>query len=315
MSDNDYDDMPGLQDVLEEETESIPGLSDLSGEEDDDTPELSEVSKHRYAKFTMPALSKVSLPSRDPRLPTFYEFKEHAQVPAAVVGRGRIFVYVHDTSEAGNLKYYDFAKDLTFPDGTEEAVTAAGFLKLRPSDFVFARSAHGSGAEEDDHPVVWVTGSESLPDGLETSIEKLQTDILGPDELIDEDKARKVDGVWKGGIHWERSDHAINIAASERCYTVAQSYQIQRNLTSPAVGAKVYGDPTDHHTLRRKIIETAAPVALASLQRAPGAYVDVLRTQADVNNLPPIGHEQNFAFPTMQLNIASTKSHDALAGM
>lgn len=187
MSDNDYDDMPGLQDVLEEETESIPGLSDLSGEEDDDTPELSEVSKHRYAKFTMPALSKVSLPSRDPRLPTFYEFKEHAQVPAAVVGRGRIFVYVHDTSEAGNLKYYDFAKDLTFPDGTEEAVTAAGmspcllilvsvsrprfegFLKLRPSDFVFARSAHGSGAEEDDHPVVWVTGryvSHTVPNPL-----------------------------------------------------------------------------------------------------------------------------------------------------
>lgn len=97
--------------------------------------------------------------------------------------------------------------------------------------------------------------SDSLPDGLGKSLETLQSHIMGPEELIDADKARKVDGVWEGGLLWERSDYAVNIAASERCYTAAQSYQIQRNLTSPAVGAKVYGDPTDHHKLRRELVE------------------------------------------------------------
>lgn len=96
---------------------------------------------------------------------------------------------------------------------------------------------------------------DALPEGMAKSLQDLQEDILGSEELMDAEKARKVDGVWCGGIHWERSDYAVNIATSERCYTVAQSYQIQRNLTSPAVGAKVYGDRTTHHDLRKKVIQ------------------------------------------------------------
>ncbi|KAI0681802.1 hypothetical protein C8T65DRAFT_751241 [Cerioporus squamosus] len=271
------------------------------------------MSDRRNEPFIMPAAQAVPLPGRDPRFPVMYQYEEHPLVPSSGKHGGRIYVFLHDTSEKANLNYYAFAKGIIFPEGTEEAVTQAGYLKLNPGDYVLARDVHGSGEAEDDHPVVWVTGGDVLPDGMEKSLEDHQQDILGPDELMDAEKARKVDGVWCGGILWERSDYAVNIAASERCYTNAQSYQIQRNLTPPAVGEKVYSDPTEHHELRKKIIQTAAPVALASLQRAPAAYIETMKIQAEVNNTPRIGTEDNVVLPTMQLNIASTKSHDALA--
>ncbi len=82
--------------------------------------------QHKYDKFVMPASHVVSLPGRHPRLPVIYEYEEHPLVASTDKQKGRIFVYVHDTSEKGNLEYYEFAKQLVFPDGTEEAVTEAG---------------------------------------------------------------------------------------------------------------------------------------------------------------------------------------------
>lgn len=58
-----------------------------------------------------------------------------------------------------------------------------------------------------------------------------------------------------------------------------------------------------------------APVAVASLETGPKAISDALRLQAEVTNLPRVGYGGNYAFPTMQLNIAATKSADAVAGM
>lgn len=83
-------------------------------------------SPHDYEHFSMPELCEVSLPGRHPGFPRMYELEEHVLAPSTIKDRGRIFVYVHDTSEKGNLDYYRFAKELTFPDGTEDAVTAAG---------------------------------------------------------------------------------------------------------------------------------------------------------------------------------------------
>lgn len=57
-----------------------------------------------------------------------------------------------------------------------------------------------------------------------------------------------------------------------------------------------------------------APIAIASLETGPKEIADVLRLQAEVTNLPRVGYEGNYAFPTMQLNIAATKPADTLAG-
>ncbi|KAI0741511.1 hypothetical protein C8Q80DRAFT_1273930 [Daedaleopsis nitida] len=56
-----------------------------------------------------------------------------------------------------------------------------------------------------------------------------------------------------------------------------------------------------------------APIAITSLKTGPQAMSDALRLQAEVSNLPRVGYEGNYMFPTMQLNIAATKPADALA--
>ena len=68
-------------------------------------------------------------------------------------------------------------------------------------------------------------------------------------------KARKVDNKYEGGIAWERSDRAVNIGNSERCYTLAQSYQIQRNLAGPTTGTRDVDSDEWHAAMRAEVIK------------------------------------------------------------
>lgn len=46
---------------------------------------------------------------------------------------------------------------------------------------------------------------------------------------------------------------------------------------------------------------------MASLEAAPSALGQALELQAEVTNLPRLGYEGNYAFPTMQANFAATQ--------
>lgn len=159
--------------------------------------------------------------------------------------------------------------------------------------------------------------------------------VLGDAEERTPDKPQGTSGDFtgSGGTGWERHKQAVCIGNSDRAYALAQSFQIQKNLMGPTVGAKVKdGNPSEHNELRLQTIQVstrivivmfiateamqqaASPIAIASLESGPKNLCDALRLQAEVTNLPRVGHEGNYAFPTMQLNIASTKSSDSLAG-
>ena len=103
----------------------------------------------------------------------------------------------------------------------------------------------------------------SVSDVLDGSDIRALTDIrgriLGDRKDRSPDKAQFVDGQWSGGIAWERSEFAQCIGQSEHCYTLAQSYQHQRNLVSPTAGAKVVdpSKPTAHHDMRSDAIQVS----------------------------------------------------------
>ena len=59
--------------------------------------------------------------------------------------------------------------------------------------------------------------------------------------------------------------------------------------------------------------EAAAPLAITALEAAPESISIALKRQAEVTNLPRVGYEGNYAFPTMQANFAATQRADALA--
>ena len=77
------------------------------------------------------------------------------------------------------------------------------------------------------------------------------------------------DGTYEGGTAFERHDLALNVRNAPRCYTLAQSYQVQRNIVGPAAATKIAmgEEPSDHLRLRQKIIQVRLqPVALSGLR-------------------------------------------------
>ncbi len=61
-------------------------------------------------------------------------------------------------------------------------------------------------------------------------------------------------------------------------------------------------------------MQAVAPLAMTALQAGPTYISETLEQQADAVNLPRIGCVKNCAFPTVQLNIASTKEASENAG-
>lgn len=66
------------------------------------------------------------------------------------------------------------------------------------------------------------------------------------------------DGKWHDGTRWERSSMAKNVNNAPRCYPIAQSYQVQRNMTGPTEKAKTSAGLREHHILRQRIAEVGS---------------------------------------------------------
>ena len=84
---------------------------------------------------------------------------------------------------------------------------------------------------------------------------------LGPRNKRTPFKPSKSNGSYKGGAKFERDDLAIHVGNAPRCYTLVQSYQVQRNIVGPAAGTKISmgQDPTDHLLMREKIVKVRCP--------------------------------------------------------
>ena len=84
----------------------------------------------------------------------------------------------------------------------------------------------------------------------------VRDELLGPKELRTAQKAVYEQGVWTGGVAWERDDLAYNVNNAPRCYTLGPSFQVPKSLSAPSPGAKtVNGILTSHQLLRKDLIE------------------------------------------------------------
>ena len=88
-------------------------------------------------------------------------------------------------------------------------------------------------------------------------MEEAQLHGLGVREDRTPSKAAKVNGRYEGGVQYEHDDLALHVGNAPRCYTLAQSYQVQRNIVGPAATTKVpMGQSASAHLLlREKIIK------------------------------------------------------------
>lgn len=100
--------------------------------------------------------------------------------------------------------------------------------------------------------------SGKITSNLRSRIHDAREAALGPQNTRTAHKpTKKLDGSYEGGTPFERDDHAMNVANSQRCYTLAQSYQVQRNTVGPAAAVKIGmgQEPSAHLRLREQIIQ------------------------------------------------------------
>ena len=91
-------------------------------------------------------------------------------------------------------------------------------------------------------------------------MEEGRSEALGPRGKRTPFKPTKSNGVYKGGAKFERDDLAVHVGNAPRCYTLVQSYQVQRNIVGPAAGTKIRmgQQPTPHLLSRERIVKVRA---------------------------------------------------------
>jgi hypothetical protein len=131
--------------------------------------------------------------------------------------------------------------------------------------------------------------------------------------------------IYTGGIQFEWSDQAQPVKPDTRCYTIGPSAQTQPNLVAPVQSGKIYGELDEDLMMRRHLCEVSvhgliymdilvdylrqagASCAMTSLRHGPLDAYRALQLQSDMINCPHISTDNNFAFPTMQLNSSPAK--------
>ncbi|OSX62887.1 hypothetical protein POSPLADRAFT_1046272 [Postia placenta MAD-698-R-SB12] len=206
--------------------------------------------------------------------PYVLEVVNHPKV-AHLVGMGKVYVALEDTSPKAMTKLFNAAKDATILGHSPDQLLAAGGLCLEAGDFLFSRDMHGPHDPMDD-----VLQAYSVP----------IDDLLGPKEDRTASPAvQQGDNTWTGGVQWERSDLTTPVTGSKRSYTLGTTHQIQCKA-SIKMGIKFLKWGTPDMALN-------------------------LKHNAEVHNVQPIGCDDasgivNYAFPTVQINISSTKKLD-----
>ncbi|KAI0676631.1 hypothetical protein C8Q78DRAFT_987239 [Trametes maxima] len=181
-----------------------------------------------------------------------------------------------------------------------------------PGDCLIGRDPRNGDNEEMDELLSWITPVECFDNKDVADLWAVRNDILGPDELRTPAKAVFQDGVWSGGVAWERDPLACCVQNASRCYTAAFSHQVPKTLTSPTRGVKTSsGMLTPHHVLRKRLIDVTARIGVHTMTLSAPAEATLLRQRAEALNFPRIGNSDNYYFSTMQLNITPAQGPDA----
>ncbi len=184
------------------------------------------------------------------------------------------------------------------------------------------------------HVVMCLLGSGMISRSHRKAMKDARRKVLGPRGLRTPQKAvLQEDGTYGPDLPWEQDRRAANVGMSERCYSMVHSYQSQRNLVGPSVGAKIAmgEEPSDHLLMceivirvsclrgsaRRLLVlihvQAVSPLAMAALHAGDEQTVRAIELQAETSNLPRVGCPSNSAFPMQQMNLTGCKRADCLA--
>ncbi|KAH6894930.1 hypothetical protein BKA70DRAFT_1439101 [Coprinopsis sp. MPI-PUGE-AT-0042] len=248
--------------------------------------------------------TRLRLTGRASHLFPIYELKSHPKVNKK---KGhRIFLTLGSKDPAVLGPFLEHVAQMQAPKSVKEA-RDRGFLLLKPSDkpvFLW-RDRDGTSDPNDDVWKVWaLPKSERSTKDLEI-MKKVRDKVYGKDEEMGEQKAYfdKAAGIWRGGVLFECSNNAKNLANGLRCYPLATIHQAPKNMDAPSSGRK--GEDSDHARLNLDLLKVGASAGMEGLRQGPETLLPLLQDQADLVNTPRIGTPDNVGFQAFQLNIAT----------
>lgn len=146
---------------------------------------------------------------------------------------------------------------------------------------------------------------------------------MGPPDLITlEPPVCDATGTYSGGLAIERDDRCSPVKPGTRCYTIANSYQSQKGIWSPAQGSKVNGSFDENNLMRRNLnivcvpllsrylgasshsFQAVAPFPMAAMKQIPDETREIIDDYTSMLNIPALGLPGNTMHNTLQLNVA-----------
>src|SRR6266487_5072828 len=145
---------------------------------------------------------------------------------------------------------------------------------------------------------------------------------LGPHEKLTQSRPTYENGVYSGGMLFERSHRAVNVDGCPRAYTLAISYENIRQMHGPCPGSKDTDNEHENLLIRKELLYVCAlflgslsvsqwfskvstACAMAAMNYAPSGLLEQLHQLGEAANVPYVGHPNNNIFPDSQVNIAT----------
>ncbi|KAJ7697017.1 hypothetical protein B0H17DRAFT_1197749 [Mycena rosella] len=223
----------------------------------------------------------------------------------------RCIVFIHNTSPTAMRTVHAWEKKQQIPSATEKGdLDALGLFEVPEDMLIFARNSASTDASSDALQA-WLTPARLVSQEARTQLQEAADAAMGPSESITlEAPVRDAEGNWSGGLAIERGDGRCKpVKEDTRCYTLANSYQSQKGIWSPAQTSKVNGSFDDNNLMRRNLNIAVAPFPKAAMQQMPESTRKDIEDHTSMLNIPALGLPGNTAHNTLQLNVAPAQPY------
>ncbi|KAJ6629426.1 hypothetical protein B0H10DRAFT_1939814 [Mycena sp. CBHHK59/15] len=201
--------------------------------------------------------------------------------------QGHAYIYYQDTTPAGLAASWEEEKKLEVPKGSREQIMAMSYLELQDGD------------------AIWVADGKYFTLDMKEQLDTARDAILGPGICVGEPDQL---GHPNRGTAYERSPTAKSVKEPARAYTLGPSLKSPTSIMAPVASAKMtkgqmHPDVDD----RQLLLKAVAPFAMGTMRQGPKHVQVKIKKHSELINKPIIGSTDNWAYATMQLNLAAAK--------
>ncbi|KAH6886516.1 hypothetical protein BKA70DRAFT_1444399 [Coprinopsis sp. MPI-PUGE-AT-0042] len=235
---------------------------------------------------------------RNPLLPKVFEARNHPLHPS--VNPGRTFVALIRASEPAMDEMRRYEEGLSVPLGRKAELDGKGLIQMVPGDYLFARDTTGSGDSHNDVLLAWVVGRSLYNEDDVQALDNATSQAIGHEES----RTSTV-------TQFESLNETSPVQKNTRCYTLAQSFETIPAIVAPCANGKWKGQTTEYHTIVRDLTKATSRMAMTNLECATPSIQDTIRERSEMLGLPHIGSDGNYAYPTIQCNIAAAATSNS----